>query len=109
MEKKRAIQWLVPALLGMSLGIIVAWIVEIWLPGPDAVAKYVSPFGIAACLTAILLKSRTGYNWPWEGSAEWAEAETTSVKFHLRNFAVWVVIVLVLLVLFTLWQFPGFR
>jgi small-conductance mechanosensitive channel len=109
MDKKRVIQWLIPALFGIAIGILVAWTVEIWLPGRDAAAKYVSQFGIAALLIAILIKSRTGYNWPWEGATEWADAKATPYKAQLRNFALWVVIVIMLLALFTLWQFPGVR
>jgi predicted membrane protein len=104
MDKKRVIQWVIPLLYGLAVGIIVAWTVEIWLPGQDAVAKYVSPFGIAAIFIAILLKLRTGYNWPWEGSTEWAEPQATSMKAHLRNFAIWVVIVLLVLAAFTMLQ-----
>jgi hypothetical protein len=109
MVNRRAIQWLIPLLYGVGLGITICWNVEIWLPDRDAVSKYVSLLGIAALLIATLLKSRTGYNWPWEGPAEWAEARETSMKAHLRNLVLWVVIVLLLLALFTLWQFPGFR
>jgi hypothetical protein len=109
MDNKRVIQWLIPLLYGVGVGIIIAWSVEIWLPATDAVSKYVSLFGIAALLIATLLKSRTGYNWPWEGPAEWGEARQTSMEAHLRNLGGWVIIVLLLLALFTLWQFPGFR
>ncbi len=109
MDRKRVIQWLIPALFGIAVGILVAWVVEIWLPGRDAAAKYVSQLGIAVLLIAILIKSRTGYNWPWEGATEWADAKATPSKAHFRNFALWVVIVIMLLALFTFWQFPGVR
>ena len=109
MDRKRVIQWLIPALFGIAVGILVAWVVEIWLPGRDAAAKYVSQLGIAVLLIAILIKSQTGYNWPWEGATEWADAKATPYKAHLRNFALWVVIVIMLLALFTFWQFPGVR
>ena len=83
---------------------MIAWNAEIWLPARDAVSKYVSLVGIATLFIAIVVKYRTGYNWPWEGPTEWAEARQTSTKAYLRNFALWVIIVLMLLALFTLWQ-----
>jgi hypothetical protein len=105
-DKRRLIGWLIPLLYGIAIGIFVAWAGENLVPGRGAVAKYVFElFGIAALLTAILLKSHTGYNWPWEGQAEWAEAEAIPAKRYLRNFALWAVIVVVLLALFTLLQF----
>jgi hypothetical protein len=57
-----------------------------------------------ALLAAVLLKSRTGYHWPWEGSAEWDDAGEGSAKFNLRSFFVWVFVALFLLALFTLFQ-----
>ena len=62
-----------------------------------------------ALLVASLLKVRTGYNWPWEGPAEWAEPQRNTMKAAWRNLVLWLVIVLLLLAFFTLWQFPGFR
>jgi hypothetical protein len=79
------------------------------VPGRGAVSKYVfESLGITALLIAIFLKSHTGYNWPWEGQTEWAEAEAIPAKRYLRNFALWAVIVVVLLALFTLLQ-PRFN
>lgn len=101
MDKKRVIGWLVPALYGFAVGIFVAWIVENVGAGRDAVFEL---FGIIALLTASYLKLRTGYNWPWEGQTEWAEAQAIPAKTYLRNFGLWVAIVVVLLVLFTLLQ-----
>jgi hypothetical protein len=56
---------------------------------------------------AIVVKARTGYNWPWQSEAEWAEARP--IRVYLRNFVLWVVVVLLLLAVFTLWQFPGLK
>jgi hypothetical protein len=109
MDNKRAMQWLIPLLFGISVGILIAWGAEAWLPVRDAVSKYVSQFGIAVLLIATLLKVRTGYNWPWEGSAEWAEPQQISMKAVRRNLVLWLIIVVLLLAFFTLWQFPGFR
>ena len=109
MDNKRVIQWLIPLLYGVGVGILIAWGVEAWLPVRDAVSKYVSNVGIAALLIATLLKVRSGYNWPWEGPAEWAEPQRIRTKTVWRNLALWLIIVLLLLAFFTLWQFPGFR
>ena len=109
MDNKRVIQWLIPLLYGVGLGILIAWSAEAWLPVRDAVSKYVSNVGIAALLIATLLKVRSGYNWPWEGSAEWAEPQRIGTKAVWRNLVLWLIIVLLLLAFFTLWQFPGFR
>jgi hypothetical protein len=109
MDNKRVMQWVIPLLYGVGVGIIVAWNAELWFPTHDAVAKYVSLLGIAALLVASLLKVRTGYNWPWEGPAEWAEPQRNTMKAAWRNLVLWLVIVLLLLAFFTLWQFPGFR
>jgi hypothetical protein len=109
MDNKRAMQWLIPLLYGAGIGIIVAWNAELWFPTYNAVSKYVSQLGIAALLVATLLKVRTGYNWPWEGSTEWAEPQRNTTKAAWRNLVLWLVIVLLLLAFFTLWQFPGFR
>jgi hypothetical protein len=108
MDNKRVVQWLIPLLYGVAIGIIMAWITEILIPGRDAASKYVSLLGILALLVATLVKSRTGYNWPWEGAAEWAEPGQTSIQFSWRKFALWTVVVLLLLTLFTYLQ-PGFR
>lgn len=102
MEKKRLIGWLIPSLHGFAAGILVAWIVENVGAGRNVVFEL---FGITALLISIYLKSRTGYQWPWEGQTEWAEAEAISPKVYLRNFGLWLVFVIVLLVLFTLLQF----
>jgi hypothetical protein len=108
-DKRRLIGWLIPVLFGIAIGIFVAWAGENLVPGRGAVSKYVFElFGITALLTAIFLKSHTGYNWPWEGQTEWAEAEAIPAKHYLRNFALWAVIVVVLLALFTLLQ-PRFN
>ena len=101
MEKKRVIGWLIPALYGFAVGILVAWMLENVGRGRDSVFQL---FGIAALLIATYLKLRTGYNWPWEGQTEWAQAQVIPAKAYLRNFGVWVAIVLALLVLFTLVQ-----
>jgi hypothetical protein len=105
---KRVVQWLIPLLYGVAVGIIIAWITEILIPGRDAASKYVSLFGILALLVAMLVKSRTGYNWPWEAAAEWAEPGQISIQFSWRKFALWTLVVLLLLALFTYLQ-PGFR
>lgn len=97
MDNGRVTQWLIPFLYGVAVGIMVAWNAEVWLPARDAISKYVSLFGIAALFIAILLKYRTGYNWPWEGPTEWAEAGRAS-----RKASLWLIIVLLLLALFTL-------
>jgi hypothetical protein len=85
-RNKRLMQWLIPLLHGIGLGIIIAWIVEIWVPGRGVVGTYVAPFGIMTFLAAVLLKARVGYHWPWEGSAEWDEAGEESTKINLRRF-----------------------
>jgi hypothetical protein len=107
-EHKRVVQWMIPLLYGIALGIIIAWIAEILIPSRDAVSKYVSLFAILALIVATLVKSRTGYNWLWETTAEWAEPGQTSIQAYWRNFALWAAIVLLLLALFTFLQ-PGFR
>jgi hypothetical protein len=109
MDNKRALRWLIPFLYGVSVGILIAWGAEAWLPVRDAVSKYVSQFGIAVLLIVTLLKVRTGYKWPWEGAAEWAEPQQIWTKAVWRNFVLWLILVLLLLAFFTLWQFPGFR
>jgi hypothetical protein len=104
-RNKRLMQWLIPLLFGFGAGITIAWTVEIWVPGRGVVGTYVAPFGIMALLATALLKSRVGYHWPWEGSAEWDEAGEGSTKINLRGFFVfWVFAVLLLLALFTLFQ-----
>jgi hypothetical protein len=101
MDKKRVIGWLIPALYGFAVGILVAWIAQNVGPGRDAVFEL---FGIMALLIATYLKLRTGYNWPWEGQTEWAEPQAIPAKTYLRHFGLWVAIVVVLLVLLTLLQ-----
>jgi hypothetical protein len=105
MDRKRAIQWLIPLLYGVSIGLMVAGTIENGF-GRDGVLRFVFPVGIAAILAATFLKSQTGYNWPWEGPAEWTEGEATSTKTLLRYLALWMVIVFLLLVTFTLLQRP---
>jgi hypothetical protein len=105
MPNRRLIQWLIPLLYGISVGIFIAWGAEAWLPARDVVAKYVSVCGIASLLVAVFLKSRTGYNWPWEGQAEWAEPNPAATNTYIRNLVLWIVIVLLLLAMFTVWQF----
>jgi hypothetical protein len=110
MDNRRMVQWLVPLLHGIAVGIILTWSLVLWLPGGgNALSKYAPIFALVAMFAALLIKSRTGYNWPWEGPAEWAQAPRTSAKTWLVNFALWVGIVFLLLALFTLWQFPGFK
>jgi Mn2+/Fe2+ NRAMP family transporter len=109
MSNRRIIQWLIPLLYGIAVGIFIAWGAEALLPARDVVAKYVSIFGTASLLVAVLLKSRTGYNWPWEGQAEWAEPNPAATNTYVRNLALWIVIVLLLLALFTLWQFAAYK
>jgi hypothetical protein len=104
MNMKRAIQWLIPLLYGISLGAGGAWIVELLLPGRDAAATYASPFAIAAILVAVFLKLKTGYNWPWEGLAEWSEPAPMKGRTIALWLVIWLVIVLLLLAVFTLRQ-----
>jgi len=101
MDKKRVIGWLIPVLYGFAIGIFVAWVVGNVGPGRDSVFE---SFGIMALLSATYLKLRTGYNWPWEGQTEWAQAQVIPAKTFLRNFWLWSAIVVALLVLFTLLQ-----
>jgi hypothetical protein len=105
MDKKRLIGWLIPTLFGFAVGILFAWMAENVGHARNAAFEI---FGPTAVLIAVFLKLRTGYNWPWEGETEWGEAQAISTKGHLRNFGLWCAIVIVLLVLFTLFQLgPG--
>lgn len=109
MDNRRVIQFTIPLLSGIAIGILVAWGVEALLPARDAVSKFGTLLAVGAIFAAMLLKMRTGYNWPWEGSTEWDQARPILTKVYLRYFVGWIVVVLLLLVFFTLWQFPGFR
>ena len=111
MDKRRLIQWLIPFLYGVGVAMVVAWILELWLPGRDTAAKYASPFGIVALGAALLIKIRSGYNWPWEGSAEWSSSQEGWTKSFLSKFTLWGLVVLLLLALFTFLQptGPGMR
>jgi hypothetical protein len=104
MMSRRYVQWFVPASLGLFVGMLVASITP-KLPSIASMAAFL--FGIAVLEVAIIVKARTGYHWPWEGETEWAQARST--KAYLRNFVLWLVVVLLLLALFTLWQFPGLK
>ena len=104
MMSRRYVQWFVPASLGLCVGMLVASITP-KLPSIASMAAFL--FGIAVLEVAIIVKARTGYHWPWEGETEWAQAR--SAKGYLRNFVLWLVVVLLLLALFTLWQFPGLK
>jgi hypothetical protein len=59
-------QWLIPFLFGIAIGMIFVWNVEVWVTGRGVVSNYLAPFGIGALLAAVLPKKRTGYNWPWQ-------------------------------------------
>ena len=104
---RRVIQWLVPFLYGLGLGIFIAWTVGIWLPFRGGVA-YLSFFAVALVLLATFIRVYTGYRWPWEGPGEWSDTPEIATRQFVRNFVVWIVVVIVLLVIFTLRQ-PGFR
>jgi hypothetical protein len=101
MISKRYVQWFVPTSLGLFVGMLVASITP-KLPSIASTSAFL--LGIAALEVALIVKARTGYNWPWEGEAEWTEARST--KAYLRNLALWLIVVVLLLALFTLWQFP---
>jgi len=104
MMSKRYVQWFIPVSFGLSVGMVVASITP-KLPAIASISAFL--LGIVALEVALLVKMRTGYNWPWESEAEWGEIRST--KTFLRNFALWLVVVVLLLALFTLWQFPGLR
>jgi hypothetical protein len=104
MISKRYVQWFVPTSLGLFVGMLVAPITP-KLPSIASTSAFL--LGIAALEVALIVKVGTGYNWPWEGEAEWTKARLT--KAYLRNLALWVIVVVLLLALFTLWQFPGLK
>lgn len=104
MMSRRYVQWFIPASLGLFVGMLVASITP-KLPSIASVSAFL--FGIAVLEVGIIVKARTGYNWPWEGEAEWTE--TQPIRAYLRNFVLWLIVVLLLLALFTLWQFPGLK
>jgi hypothetical protein len=108
-ENRCVIQFAIPLLYGIALGTMLAIGLQYSLPVRDAVKEFGFLIVIPALLAAIALKKRTGYNWPWEGTAEWAESRPIPMTAWGRHFAAWIVIVLLLLGGFTLWQFPGFH
>jgi hypothetical protein len=99
MLSRRYVQWFVPASLGLFIGMFVASITP-KLPSLATTSAFL--FGIAVFEVAIIVKARTGYNRPWEGETEWAQARST--KAYPRNFVLWLILVLLLLALFTFWQ-----
>jgi hypothetical protein len=76
-------------LAGVSFGLLIAWTVEAHLVGRGVVSIYLGPLAILAGFAGLLVR---GINLD---------------KASLRNFALWAVVVLLLLVLFIFWQ-PGF-
>jgi glucose-6-phosphate-specific signal transduction histidine kinase len=109
MDRKRLIQWLIPFLFGMGIGILILWNVDLWLPH-DAIARTAAElFGTAALLVAVLVQVRTGYKWPWEGGAEWFDRQVAAVGFrrYMLWLIVWIIIVLLLIALFTFLQPHG--
>jgi hypothetical protein len=77
-------------LAGVGLGLAIAWVVEALLVGRGAVSIYLGPLAILAIFASLLVR---GINLD---------------KAFLRNFALWAVVVLLLLAFFTFWQL-GFR
>jgi hypothetical protein len=77
-------------LAGVGLGLSIASMVEALLVGRGVVSIYLGPLAILAIFVSLLVR---GINLD---------------KASLRNFALWGLVVLLLLVLFTFWQ-PGFR
>ncbi len=110
MDKRRLIQWLIPLLYGVGVAIIVVRMLQLLLPGRDAVT-YAFFFGIAALGAAMIIKIRSGYNWPWESPAEWSSPQDGRRESFLRNFTLWGVVVLILFALLTFLQptGPGMR
>jgi hypothetical protein len=108
--KRRLIQWLIPLLYGVGVSVVVVRMLELLLRGRDAVA-YAFFFGIGALGTALIIKIRRGYNWPWESPAELSSPQERRSKSSLRDFTLWGVVVLVLFALFTFLQptGPGLR
>lgn len=104
MISKRYVQWFVPTSLGLFVGMLVASVTP-KLPAIASISAFL--LGIAVLEVALIVKARTGYNWPWEGEAEWTEARST--KAYLRYLVLSLIVVVLLLALFALWQFPGLK
>jgi hypothetical protein len=77
-------------LAGVGFGLAIAWMIEALLVGRGVVSVYLGPLAILAIFASLLVR---GINLD---------------NAFVRNFALWTVVVLLLLALITFWQ-PGFR
>jgi hypothetical protein len=77
-------------LAGVGFGLAIAWMLEAFLVGRGVVSIYLGPLAIVAVFASLLAR---GFSLD---------------KAFMRNFVLWIVVVLLLVALFTFWQ-PGFR
>jgi hypothetical protein len=77
-------------LAGVGFGLAIAWMIEALLVGRGVVSVYLGPLAILAIFASLLVR---GINLD---------------NAFVRDFALWTVVVLLLLALITFWQ-PGFR
>jgi hypothetical protein len=77
-------------LAGVGFGLAIAWMVEALLVGRGVVSIYLGPLAILAVFASLLAR---GINLD---------------KAFMRNFTLWIAVVLLLVALLTFWQ-PGFR